>query len=95
MFRPQPMADAKVIQGIMRRLASCGVRAPSKVTVACIGGEVTLSGTIKHEHMRQPLHSGRPPIGRRSQRDRPLEQDCFDQSLLSVACNERSFVQWK
>jgi osmotically-inducible protein OsmY len=55
MFRPQPMADAKVIQGIMRRLASCGVRAPSRVVVACVGGEVTLSGTIKHEHMRQPL----------------------------------------
>lgn len=55
MFRPQPIADAKIIQGIIRRLASCGVRAPSRVTVACVGGEVTLSGTIKHEHMRQPL----------------------------------------
>jgi osmotically-inducible protein OsmY len=71
MFRPQPINDAKIIQAIMRRLVSCGIRAPSRVMVACIAGEVTLSGTIKHEHMRQPLiRAARRAEGVRSVIDR-------------------------
>ena len=55
MLRQQPVPDSRIILAITRRLASCGVRAPSKVMVACVGGQVTLSGAIQHEHMRHPV----------------------------------------
>jgi osmotically-inducible protein OsmY len=53
--RHQPIADSKIIQAITRRLANCGVRAPSRVLVACSGGRVTISGAIQYEHMRHPV----------------------------------------
>jgi osmotically-inducible protein OsmY len=53
--RPQPIPDSRIINNITRRLASCGVRAPSRVAVACVGGQVTLSGSLQHEHMRHPV----------------------------------------
>jgi hypothetical protein len=49
MLRRQPIADSKIIEGITRRLASCGVRAPSRVILACTNGQVTISGVIQYE----------------------------------------------
>jgi osmotically-inducible protein OsmY len=46
-------SDAKIAQYITQRLAGCGIRAPSRVTIAASGGAVTLSGTIQYEHQRQ------------------------------------------
>jgi osmotically-inducible protein OsmY len=54
MLRRQAIPDAKIIESITRRLANCGVRNPSKVIITCIAGQVTLSGTIQHEHLRHP-----------------------------------------
>ena len=53
--RQQPVPDSRIINNITRRLASCGVRSPSRVTVICVSGEVTLSGSLQHEHMRHPV----------------------------------------
>jgi osmotically-inducible protein OsmY len=55
MLRRQPIADSKIIEGITRRLASCGVRAPSRVILACTNGQVTISGVIQYEHLRHPV----------------------------------------
>jgi osmotically-inducible protein OsmY len=46
-------SDPKITQNITQRLQGCGIRAPSKVTIASAGGQVTLSGTIQYEHQRQ------------------------------------------
>jgi osmotically-inducible protein OsmY len=54
MLRRQQIPDAKIIESITRRLANCGVRSPSRVIVACSDGQVTLTGTIQHEHLRHP-----------------------------------------
>jgi len=54
MLRRQQIPDAKIIQSIMRRLATCGVRNPSRVMVTCVNGQVTLTGTIQYEHLRHP-----------------------------------------
>ena len=54
MLRRQIIPDAKIVESITRRLANCVVRNPSKVVVACVAGQVTLSGTIQHEHLRHP-----------------------------------------
>lgn len=54
MLRRQPIADEKIIQSITRRLANCGVRLPSRVVVSSVKGQVTLAGSIQHEHLRNP-----------------------------------------
>ena len=54
MLRRQQIPDAKIIQSITRRLTNCGVRNPSRVAVTCVDGQVTLTGTIQHEHLRHP-----------------------------------------
>jgi osmotically-inducible protein OsmY len=48
-----PTSDPKIAQNITQRLSSCGIRAPSRVTITSSGGQVTLSGTIQYEHQRQ------------------------------------------
>ena len=74
MLRRQPILDSKIIEGIRRRLANCGVRAPSRVTVACNGGDVTMSGTIQHEHLRHPvLRAARGVEGVRSVTDQLIK----------------------
>jgi osmotically-inducible protein OsmY len=55
MLRRQPIPDSKIIQSITRRLSNCGVRSPSRVILACINGQVTVSGVIQHEHLRHPV----------------------------------------
>jgi osmotically-inducible protein OsmY len=45
-------SDPKIAQNITQRLSGCGIRAPSRVTIASAGGQVTLSGTIQYEHQR-------------------------------------------
>jgi osmotically-inducible protein OsmY len=54
MLRRQQIPDAKIIQSIMRRLTNSGIRNPSRVMVTCVDGQVTLTGTIQHEHLRHP-----------------------------------------
>ena len=54
MLRRQQIPDAKIIQSIMRRLTNCGIRNPSRVLVTCLDGQVTLTDTIQHEHLRHP-----------------------------------------
>lgn len=44
--------DPKIAQNITQRLQGCGIRSPSRVTIASAGGQVTLSGTIQYEHQR-------------------------------------------
>jgi len=44
--------DAKILQYASRRLSSCGIRPPAKVTVTSVNGDVTLSGTLQYEHQR-------------------------------------------
>ena len=47
------IADPKIIQQVSQRIAACGIRAPSRVTVVSSNGEVTLSGTLQYQHQRQ------------------------------------------
>jgi osmotically-inducible protein OsmY len=54
MLRRQAIPDEKIIESITRRLTTCGVRNPSRVVVTCVAGQVTLAGTIQHEHLRHP-----------------------------------------
>jgi osmotically-inducible protein OsmY len=46
------ISDPKIAQQVSQRLASCGIRSPSHVTVASANGEVTLSGTVQYQHQR-------------------------------------------
>lgn len=46
-------SDPKITQNITQRLSGCGIRAPSRVAISSVGGQVTLSGTIQYEHQRQ------------------------------------------
>ena len=47
------ISDPKITQQVSQRLASCGIRPPSHVTVASANGDVTLSGTVQYQHQRQ------------------------------------------
>ncbi len=56
--------DPKITQQVTQRLASCGIRSPSRVTVASANGEVTLSGIVQYQHQRQSaLHATRAVAG--------------------------------
>jgi hypothetical protein len=54
MPRPQPVSDAKIKQRVTQLLNNCGLRPPSRVTVTCARGEVTLSGVLHNDYQRQP-----------------------------------------
>ncbi len=62
MPRPLPVSDAKIKQRVTQLLNNCGLRPPSRVTVTCARGEVTLTGVLHNEYQRQPAM--RRAIGR-------------------------------
>lgn len=45
--------DPKILQAVTQRLASGGLRAPSRVVVTSVNGQVTLSGMVQYTHQRQ------------------------------------------
>jgi osmotically-inducible protein OsmY len=47
------ISDPKIAQQVTQRLAGCGIRPPSRVTVVSANGQVTLSGTVQYSHQRQ------------------------------------------
>lgn len=47
------VSDPKVAQAVTQRLASGGLRAPSRVVVTSVNGQVTLSGVVQYDHQRQ------------------------------------------
>jgi osmotically-inducible protein OsmY len=49
------ISDPKITQHVAQRLASCGIRSPSRVVVTSANGEVTLSGTVQYQHQRQSV----------------------------------------
>jgi osmotically-inducible protein OsmY len=51
MLRNDRVPDAKISQQVNQKLG--GIRAPSRVAVATVNGEVTLSGALQYEHQRQ------------------------------------------
>jgi osmotically-inducible protein OsmY len=53
-------SDPKIIQFITQKLTSCGIRAPSRVVVSSVNGQVTLTGSVQFAHQRQAvLHATR------------------------------------
>ena len=46
------ISDPKITQQVSQRLAGCGIRSPSHVTVVSANGEVTLSGIVQYQHQR-------------------------------------------
>jgi osmotically-inducible protein OsmY len=71
MQKSQPIPDPKIIQHVSQKLASSGLRAPSRVTVTSSSGRVTLTGSIQYEHQRQSaLTSARGIAGVRQVIDR-------------------------
>ncbi len=54
MMQDNKNSDPKIAQQVSQRLAGCGLRAPSRVTVSSASGQVTLSGSIQYEHQRHP-----------------------------------------
>jgi osmotically-inducible protein OsmY len=53
MQKSQPISDPKITQNATQKLASSGLRAPSRVLVTSSSGQVTLTGSIQYEHQRQ------------------------------------------
>jgi osmotically-inducible protein OsmY len=47
------ISDPKITQNVTQRLASCNIRSPSRVVVASVNGQVTLSGNVQYAHQRQ------------------------------------------
>ncbi len=47
------ISDPKIAMHVTQRIAGRGIRSPSHVTVVSAGGQVTLKGTIQHQHQRQ------------------------------------------
>lgn len=52
-MRGKIVPDNRIVRSAERQLASCGVRAPSRVTVGSVNGAVTLTGSIQYEHQRR------------------------------------------
>jgi len=44
--------DSKLVQQVNTKLAMRGIRSPCRVSVACRGGEVTLTGTVTQAHQK-------------------------------------------
>ena len=49
------ISDPKIAMQVTQKIAGRGIRSPSHVTVASAGGQVTLTGTIQHQHQRQAI----------------------------------------
>jgi len=49
----QSNVDVKLMQLINSKLSMRGFRPPCSVSVACAGGQVTLTGTVTQAHMKQ------------------------------------------
>lgn len=60
MLRRESIPDPRITQQVSQRLSGCGIRAPSRVSVASVKGDVTLTGAIQYEHQRQAaMHATR------------------------------------
>ena len=48
----EKVKDTVISQKVKEKLSGAGIRAPSHVTVVSTNGQVTVSGSIQHEHQR-------------------------------------------
>jgi osmotically-inducible protein OsmY len=48
----EKVKDSTISQKVQEKLSSAGIRAPCHVTAVSSNGQVTVSGTIQHEHQR-------------------------------------------
>ncbi|MEQ1825629.1 MAG: BON domain-containing protein [Pirellula sp.] len=49
--------DIKLVQLVNTKLTMRGIRSPCNVSVACKGGEVTLTGTVAQPHQKNSAGS--------------------------------------
>ncbi len=49
------ISDPKIMQNVTQRLASCGIRSPSRVVVTSANGQVTLTGMVQYQHQRHSI----------------------------------------
>jgi osmotically-inducible protein OsmY len=52
MMHQEKVKDSVISQKVKERLSSAGLRAPCQVAVVSTNGQVTVSGSIQHEHQR-------------------------------------------
>ena len=52
MMHQEKVKDTVISQKAKEKLSGAGIRAPSHVTVVSSNGQVTVSGSIQHEHQR-------------------------------------------
>ncbi len=52
MMHQDKVKDSVISQKVKEKLSGAGIRAPCKVTIVSANGQVTVSGSIQHEHQR-------------------------------------------
>ena len=52
MQHQERVKDSVISQKVKEKLSGAGIRAPCKIAVASSNGQVTVSGSIQHEHQR-------------------------------------------
>lgn len=52
MQHQEKVKDSAISQKVKEKLSGAGIRAPCKVAVVSSNGQVTVSGSIQHEHQR-------------------------------------------